>query len=244
MSEGVKGIVLHYTDYRDNDRMLSLLTKEKGRIDAKARNCRKATSPLLSCTQPFILGAFQLFANKGKYTVDSAEVLESFYPLREDVERYAAASLCTGLSRCAVQEEEPNEALFSLLYTSLSFLAYGDNTPKDALICFLIRFLSVAGYCPAITRCAVCGRDIRSDGFIRFDAEKGGAVCAACSAFGAKVSPTALEAMRRMLLLEDQEMGRVKLKEPLQKELLSLLVPYALSYFPNVQKAADLFSSL
>lgn len=51
-----KCIVTGYTDYRDNDRMLSLFSAEKGRLDAKALSCRKATSPLLPAAQPLYTG--------------------------------------------------------------------------------------------------------------------------------------------------------------------------------------------
>ena len=45
----LRGMVIRTVDYRDNDRILTLFTAEQGRVDAKARNCRKATSPLLAC---------------------------------------------------------------------------------------------------------------------------------------------------------------------------------------------------
>lgn len=237
-------IVTGYADYRDNDRMLSLFSAEKGRLDAKAHNCRKATSPLLSCAQPFVYGEYVLFDYKNKLAVDQCEVLESFYPLREDVERFAAASLACSLCRGAVQEGEGNEALFSLLYHTLSYLAYGESPTRDMTSCFLIHFLTLTGYRPAITHCALCGRDMRGDRVHHFDREKGGALCHACSFTGKVVSTTALEAIRRMLLLEEDQMDKVRLKEPLSREVLSLLMDYTLLYFPNVEKAAELFLGL
>ncbi len=240
----LKGMVIRTVDYRDNDRILTLFTAEQGRVDAKARNCRKATSPLLACTQPFTYGEYQLFYHKNKYIVDQGEVLESFYPLREDVGRFAAASLCASLCLEGVQAEEGSAEIFSLLYHTLSFLTYGDNDPGDLTACFLIRCLSLMGFRPAITHCAVCGRDLREDPVIRFLPDKGGAVCAACSPVGRKIGKTALEAMRRMLLLDDDQLGRVKMKEPLRAEVLSRLLPYATLYLPGIEKAAALFTSL
>ncbi len=239
-----RGMVIRTVDYRDNDRILTLFTAESGRVDAKARNCRKSTSPLLACTQPFIYGEFQLFCHKNKYIIDQGEVLESFYPLREDVEKYAAASLCASLCLEGVQAEESSEAIFSLLYHTLSFLTYGDSDPEDLSAAFLVRFLSLAGFRPSITHCAICGRDLREDPILRFLPDKGGAVCAGCSPVGRRISRTALEAMRRMLLLDDDQLFRVKLKEPLRAELLSHLVPYAKLYLPGIEKAAALFASL
>ena len=240
----LRGMVIRTVDYRDNDRILTLFTAEQGRVDAKARNCRKATSPLLACTQPFTYGEYQLFYHKNKYIIDQGEVLESFYPLREDVGRFAAASLCAALCLEGVQAEESSEAIFSLLYHTLSFLTYGENDPRDLTACFLVRFLSLAGFRPAITHCAVCGRDLREDPLIRFLPDRGGAVCMACSPVGRRIGKTALEAMRRMLLLDDDQLGRVRMKEPLRGEVLSHLVPYAKLYLPGLDKAAALFTSL
>ena len=239
-----RGMVIRAVDYRDNDRILTLFTAEQGRVDAKARNCRKATSPLLACTQPFTYGEYQLFYHKNKYVVDQGEVLESFYPLREDVGRFAAASLCSSLCLEGVQAEESSEPVFSLLYHTLSFLTYGESNPGDLVACFLVRFLALAGFRPAITHCAVCGRDLREDPIIRFLPDKGGAVCMACSPVGRRIGKTALEAMRRMLLLDDDQLGRVRMKEPLRGEVLSHLVPYAKLYLPGIEKAAALFTSL
>ena len=240
----LRGMVIRTVDYRDNDRILTLFTAEQGRVDAKARNCRKATSPLLACTQPFTYGEYQFFYHKNKYIVDQGEVLESFYPLREDVGRFAAAALCAALCLEGVQAEESSEAIFSLLYHTLSFLTYGENDPGDLTACFLVRFLSLAGFRPAITHCAVCGRDLREDPLIRFLPDRGGAVCMACSPVGRRIGKTALEAMRRMLLLDDDQLGRVRMKEPLRAEVLSHLVPYAKLYLPGIEKAAALFTSL
>ncbi|MBQ6892377.1 MAG: DNA repair protein RecO [Clostridia bacterium] len=240
----LRGMVIRTVDYRDNDRILTLFTAEQGRVDAKARNCRKPTSPLLACTQPFAYGEYQLFYHKNKYIVDQGEVLENFYPLREDVGRFAAASLCAAMCLEGVQAEEGSREIFSLLYHTLSFLTYGENDPGDLTACFLIRFLSLAGFRPAITRCAVCGRDLREDPVIRFLPDRGGAVCAACSPVGRRIGKTALEAMRRMLLLDDDQLGRVKLKEELRAEILSHLLPYAKLYLPGIETTAALFTSL
>jgi DNA repair protein RecO (recombination protein O) len=222
-TELTQAIVTGYTDYRDDDRMLTLFSAERGRIDCKARSCRKPTSKLLSCAQPFVFGEFELFVNNDRVTVNGCDVRETFYPLREDADRFIAASVCTQLVNSVIQKESSDEQLFSLLYHTLSFLAYTDSDPKDLLIAFLLHYLDHAGYRPSLTRCAVCRRDIRSDAVLIYSAEAGGAVCAGCPHGGKPVSKLALEAMRRILLLQDDELKRVVLKEGLRAELLPIL---------------------
>lgn len=220
-----EGIVTRYVNYRENDRILSIFTIGHGRMDVKARGCRKPQSPLVNVCQPFVFGQFEIFTGKERNTVNACEVKETFYPIREDYERFSIGSVMLRLCHDAIPENEPNEALFSLLYHSLSYLAYGVSAPKDLFCCFLVRFLNAIGYRPAITACAQCGRDLRADAIVRFS-PRGGAVCAACSTQGEKVSKTALEGMRRMLIMEDSEMDRVKLSEEIRVEIINCLLSY------------------
>lgn len=229
----VTGIVTRYVNYRENDRILSIFTIENGRIDAKARGCRKPTSPLLPASQPFVFGEFELFIGKDKATVNQCAVQESFFPIREDIGRFAVGSAMLQLAHEAVQEHEPNKSLFSLLYHALSYLAYAETEPTDLFLCFLLRYLNTTGYCPSITACARCGRDLRGDAHVYASSQSGGAVCAACAIGAHEVSKTALEAMRRMLLLQDDELQRVKLTEKLRHEIGDMLTGhagYALEY--------------
>ena len=242
----VSGIVTRYVNYRENDRIHSIFTIERGRVDAKARGCRRPTSPLLPAAQPFVYGEFELFAGKDKFTLNQASVRESFFPVREDIERYAIGSSMLQLAHEAAQEGAPNGALFSLLYHALSFLAYGEIVPEDLFLCFLARYLNAIGYCPAITACAQCGRDIRGDAHVYYAAGAGGAVCAACASGAREVSKTALEALRRMLRLEDDGMRRVRLTEGLRRELSAMLLSqvetsleygvHALSFYTDLRR--------
>lgn len=224
----VDGIVTRYVNYRDNDRIISIFTIDQGRVDAKARGCRKPTSPLVSACQPFVFGQFELYAAHERNTITACAVKETFYPIREDYERFALGSAMLRLSHNAAPENEPNEALFALLYHALSFLAYGKSHPRDLFCCFLARYLNVIGYRPSITVCCQCGRDIRRDGVVRFS-DQGGAVCNRCADRDSKISKTALEGMRRMLLLADDEMDRVALSNSIRVEVMTRLVSYTSS---------------
>ena len=219
------GIVTRYANYRESDRILSIFTIEHGRLEAKARGCRKPQSPLVNVCQPFVFGQFEIYTGKEKATINACEVKETFYPIREDYERFSVGSAMLRLCHDAAPENEPNEALFSLLYHALSFLAYGKSNPQDLFCCFLLRFLNTIGYRPSITTCAQCGRDIKNDAIVRFS-PRGGAICAACALQGEPVSKTALEGMRRMLLLEDAEMDRVKLSDAIRAEIFRALTAY------------------
>ena len=149
----------------------------------------------------------------------------------KDVERFAAGAYMLALANGGAVTEQPNEALLSLLLYALSFTAYSDCAPLDLALCFAVRCLNILGYSPAITRCAACGRDLRAAQELHFSSAAGGALCAACvKGFmmdAVPVSALSLEAVRRMLLLSDQEMGKVRLPEQVRKELKYAINSYA-----------------
>ena len=238
-----EGIVTRYANYRESDRILSIFTIQYGRIDAKARGCRKPQSPLVNACQPFVFGQFEIFTGKEKATVIACDIRETFYPIREDYERYSIGSVMLRLCHDAAPENEPNEALFSLLYHSLSFLSYGKSNPLDLFCCFLARFLNTIGYRPSITTCAQCGRDIRSDAIVRFS-PRGGVVCNACVQHGDPVSKTALEGIRRMLVMEDADMDRVKLSDAVRGEIFRALSNYTENSIEFGAKALDMLKGL
>lgn len=227
----VNGIVTRYANYRDNDRILTLLTRERGLISVASRGCRRPKSPLLPASELFVSGEFVLFSNREKYTLQSCDVQESFYPLREDVERFAAGAYMLALANGGAATEQPNEALLSLLLYALSFTAYSSCVPLDLALCFAVRCLNILGYSPAVTRCASCGRDLRTEQALHFSAAAGGALCTNCThgfkADAMPVSALSLEAVRRMLLLSDQEMNKVRLPDRVRKELKHAVNGYA-----------------
>ena len=63
-----KGIVLRHADYREHDRMLTLLSPTLGRVEALCRGCKRLGSPLLPASELFALGDFELFSGKGRMT--------------------------------------------------------------------------------------------------------------------------------------------------------------------------------
>lgn len=221
------GIITRCVNYRDSDKILTIFSAEHGRIDAKARGCRRQKSPLLCATQPFVYGEFELFLYQDKFTLNQCDVREPFFPLCEDITRFAAGACLLAWIQDAVQPGEPNAPLFSLLFQSLYDLTYKPCDPMDVTICFLLRYMNILGYCPAIIQCASCGCDLRTHKRIAFSPAHGGAVCQACNGSNARlISPLALEAMRRMLLLRDDQMDRVRLPQHIRKELFAHLEGY------------------
>ena len=175
-----QAIVLRHADYREHDRMLTLLSPSMGRIEALCRGCKRPQSPLLSASEWFALGEYVLFAGKGHMTVTSCNLTESFFPLRTDYERLKHATYILSVTEAAAQPGEKAVELFTLLARSLSRLAYTDRDAKAVSAAFLLHFSAISGYRPRLSHCVRCGREMQ-DGEIRlFDIENGGLLCETC----------------------------------------------------------------
>lgn len=226
-NELYNGIVLRVTDYRESDRILNILSRERGLIAATARGARKPNSKYAAIAQQFTCGEVEVNERVGKLQLSSATVLESFYSIRESYEQLVSATRIVNAAEHIAEHDIPNDALFLLVYNALSVIAYGENDPKDIELTFFAKLLKLEGLAPALTYCLKCGRDLRSQKEVRFSNSLGGSVCERCGSAFRTVSALSLEALRRMMLLDISELRRVRLPEAVRSELDRLIYDYA-----------------
>ncbi|MCL1855790.1 MAG: DNA repair protein RecO [Clostridia bacterium] len=157
-----EGIVLRHANYRDHDRMLQLLTPKYGLVDALCRGCRRPKSPLLPASQCFCQGGYLFFQNRDRYTVTACDLLNIYYPLRQDPYRLTCASYMAGLCRAAAQQGEPAPELYALLLRGLDRLctAVTEASLLAATSAFLLQYADATGYRPRLGHCANCERTI------------------------------------------------------------------------------------
>ena len=153
-------IVLRYANYRDNDRMLTLFSPTKGRIEALARGCRKPRSPILNASELFALGDFELYERGNHLTVISANLMETFYPLRADFDRLAVGTYLLGVVENVIQPGVPAQETFMLLLHTLSRLTFSDQPWRPLLTGFLLHLSQSEGFVPRLHHCVHCQRRI------------------------------------------------------------------------------------
>ncbi len=171
-----QGIVLRNADYRESDRMITLLTPAFGRVDALCRGCRKNKSPLLAASECFAFGEYVLYQSKGRSTVSSCALTDSFYPLREDYDKLKYATYILSLCEAAAYPELPGTDMFTLLARSLTRIAYQDMDPRAVTAAFLLFLSVILGYRPNLDTCLICGKKIHGIPCL-FDPVGGGLVC-------------------------------------------------------------------
>ena len=167
-------IVLRHVNYRDNDRMVTLLSPSRGRIDAIIRNCRKPKSHNLNAGELFALGDYMLHENGGHVTVTSVRLIETFYPLSSDYDRLTCGIWLLNLAEAVAEPEQEQQELFMLLLHTLSRLTFSDQEWKPLLAGFLLHFSACQGFKPRLNHCVFCGEKLKEEGPFFFDAEEGG----------------------------------------------------------------------
>ena len=154
--------------------MLTLLSPVSGQLDALCRGCKKPGSPLMAAAQPFTWGEYVLFQSKGRATVTSFELVDSFYPLREDYERLRYAACMLEIMKMQALPGEGARNLFLLLARSLKRLCYMPLDPRAVTAAFLLMDAALSGWRPRLDSCVGCGKILAPGEPVWLDIENGG----------------------------------------------------------------------
>ncbi len=152
-------VVLRETDYRETDKILTLLTADMGKQTVTARGCRKKDSRLAAACQLLVYSEFTLYEFQGRWAVKEADSLRQFWKVREDLEKLALASYFAEVTELLTQEDVPAPETLSLLLNCLHALDEMDPPLEQVKAAFEMRLLSLAGFEPLLDACAICGRE-------------------------------------------------------------------------------------
>ncbi|MGE5530009.1 MAG: DNA repair protein RecO [Patescibacteria group bacterium] len=173
-----EGIVLSNREIGEADRVVTLLCREQGKLEAVARGARRPRNRLVGLTLPFNLLRVSLFSGRGLDQLSQAEGIRSFQGLRDDLTRLAYASYLVELAREFLPEHEPNPGVFELLLLSLTRLEAG-REPEGLTRLFELRLLDLSGFRPALDGCLLCGGP--PGGEVAFSCASGGFYCGCCA---------------------------------------------------------------
>ena len=179
-----EAIVLRTHKLGEADRIITLLTRQHGRVRAVAKGVRRTTSKFGSRLEPFTHVDLQLAEGRNLDTITQAETRGAYAAaVGADYERYTAGTaMLETAERLVVEEREPAVQQFLLLLGALRAMASGERRPGHVLDSYLLRSLAVAGYAPACVDCAHCGRAAPGRGRHHrwFNPSMGGVLCATC----------------------------------------------------------------
>ncbi|TEX46872.1 MAG: DNA repair protein RecO [Actinomycetales bacterium mxb001] len=174
-----EGIVLRTQRLGEADRIVTLLTRGRGRVRAVAKGVRRTGSRFGARLEPFGHVDLQLHEGRSLDTVTQAESLNSYgAELSGDYPRWTSGTaMLEAAERLTPVEREPAVQQYLLLVGGLRTLVSRTHDASLVLDAFLLRSLAIAGWSPSFGDCARCG----APGPQRaFSVTGGGALCADC----------------------------------------------------------------
>ncbi len=226
----VEGVILKHQDTGEADRMLTIYTRQKGKLRALAKGARKVRSRKSGHLEPFMHTSLQLATGRYWYVISQAEALHSYPNLRENLNLIGQASYIVELVDKFTYEEEENAAIYVNLIKALSRLDKGEDGYL-VLRYFEIRMLDVLGFRPELQHCMVTGEEIKPEDQY-FSAALGGVVSpeAGKGLPGAvPVSVRALKYMRHFQRSTYAEAQRASISPEIHREL-EVLMQFYITY--------------
>jgi DNA repair protein RecO (recombination protein O) len=197
-----QAVVLGSRKLGEADRIVVMLTGERGMVPVVAKGARKVKSRFGGRLEPFTQLQVQLHEGRTLYTLTGADTIQTHAVSRSKPAALKAGLAFVDLLRRSIPEHERRPRTFNLL---LSYLDQSDQAAalgcdssgfRVLALAAELKLLLLLGYLPHLAHCSVCGAEAAS---ARFSAAAGGAVCGQCPGEGIKVQTDALMLMRRLL---------------------------------------------
>jgi DNA repair protein RecO (recombination protein O) len=171
----VSAIVLKRRDQGEADRLLTVLTRDRGKLTLLAKGVRRQASRKAGHIEPFTHVDLLVAKGKSLDLVTQAETIEAHRGLREDLWRSTWAYYVAELADAFTQDEDPHDLLFDLVVETLGRL----NCGEDPALCaryYELHLLGLVGYQPQLFRCVQCDELLQPE--VNFlSIERGGALC-------------------------------------------------------------------
>ena len=240
----IQAIVLRVTDYNDRDALLTVLSRNYGKLTIKARGLRRKNSPLIAPCQLLAFGEFTLFEYRNQYTVNEAHSIELFQGLRRDLCKLCLGTYFAQAAEVLSQEDLTNQELQSLLLNCLYALDKLDKPELLVKSVFEFRSASLAGYTPDLFGCHVCG----SQAPAYFDISGGALLCEKCrgATTGIRMPITAaiLEAMRYITYCDSKKLFSFEIGQEALVQLSSITEAYLTTQLERGFSTLDFYKSL
>lgn len=241
----IQGLVLRRTEYNDSDVLLTILTRDQGKLTAKARGLRRRNSPLTAQCQILSFAEFTLFEYRGMYTVNEAVSIELFHPLRRDIVKLSLATYFAQVAETVSQEDLPSPELQSLVLNCLYALSSLPEPEEKIKAVFELRCACITGYFPDLIGCFSCGNE--QPDF--FNLSEGRLECAACTGLemtGIRmpVDPGILDAMRYIAYCGPRKLFSFRIGEERLNQLSSITEAYLTTQLERGFPTLDFYKSL
>jgi DNA repair protein RecO (recombination protein O) len=237
-------LVLRVSEYNDRDALLTLLTRDHGKLTVKARGLRRKNSPMSAPCQLLAFSEFVLFEYRGMYTVNEARSVELFTSLRKDLDKLSLGTYFAQVAEVISQADVPNRELQSLVLNCLYALAETKLPVAQIKAVFEIRAACIAGYTPDLFGC-YCHLGTQLE---YIDLSGGVLLCERCKdkniGIRYPISVGILEAMRYIVSCDAKKLFGFVLGVENLRQLSAVAEAYLITQLERGFSALDFYKSL
>jgi DNA repair protein RecO (recombination protein O) len=241
-------LVLRTVDYKETDKILTLLTRDQGKLTASARGCRKKGSAIAAGCQLLAWSEVVLYDYQGRWAVKEAAAERLFQGVRDDIERLALGCYFAEVAELLAVEGESSPELLSLTLNSLHALDKMQDKPLTLVkAAFEWKAMALAGYEPLIDGCDVCGASPPKEP--RFHLREGVLHCAGCrdgvgEGISMPLSPQALAALDHIVHGDPKRLFSFRLEGEGLKQLADAAEAYLHTQLERGFSTLDYYKSL
>ncbi len=222
-----EGIVLATRDYGEADKIVTLFTREHGKIGSIARNARKSRKRFGGSLEVFARLRLQIVVKEGLSRLESTDLITIFPHIREDLAKIGYAGYACELVDRLLPEAHPSARLFRLL---ASYLEYLDSCPASAADrrFFEVNLLNILGYRIPLETCRQCGIALDSATETLYQPLTGEILCGFCGRSGQKISNQTLSLLIKAM--NTGSFGKIRFPGDLLREAGEILDTAIASY--------------
>lgn len=188
-------IVLTRFNLGEADRVVTLFTRDLGKLKAIAKGIRRPRSRLGGSLEPFAELRVNLARGRTFDVVTGVSVGRAFLRLRDSLESAATAWYLAELADRALEERHPAESLYVLLRRAYELLDAG-MAPGRVARWYEMHLADELGFRPELDRCVECDRVLEPDESFRWVPPQGGVLCPRCPGPSAERTGLTLEALK------------------------------------------------
>ncbi len=235
MIKKVEGIIVSTVDYRDNSKILNILTKEDGIIGVFARGSKKIKNNLSASSNIMTYGLFHLNKTTKKMpNLIEVDIMNYFKHIRVDLGRMTYATYLLELSS-QVFRHDNDKNIYSLLISALSKINEGYDF-KIITNIIELKFLEYLGIKPVIDRCVNCGN---TNNIVTVSSYRGGFLCSKCVNTETVFNIKTLKLIRMFYYVDIDRISKIDVSDNIKKELSLFISDYYDRYSGLYLKSKD-----
>lgn len=174
----VDGLVIREVAVGENDKMLTILTPDRGRIGVMAKGSRSLKSQVLSTAQLYTYGNYEIYEKNDYKWLRSGSVIDGFFGLRKDIELISLAAYLSDVAWELSGEDTPSVEMLRMTLNAFYALSNGIKSPEIVKGVYELRSAGFSGFMPDLSHCRHCKKD-SSDRFY-LDVMNGALICSDC----------------------------------------------------------------